>query len=501
MRHSIKFKFFAAICAIAVAFVGILTILNLTLYDDYYLWQRERSLRDTYEDLSRAAEQDADALLDQVIASEDTEGVRLTIVGSDGTVSYDSILREQMTGMSSPEESLFYGLSIAESAIQSADAERMDKQGLDFVNIYDKRRSEEFLCLVGKMQGGYLVARIPFTYVEQNSAFNMFFLIISGGLTLLICIGLSFFVARHFTRPLIAIGNVANAMADLDFSKKYDGPVRDEIGRLGQSINRLSEHLEETIAELRRSNWQLGQEIREKEKVDALRQEFIINVSHELKTPIALIQGYAEGLKEGIAESPEDRDYYCETISDEAVHMNNLVMQLLNLSKLELGRETPNLSQVNLDELIGAAVEKTAVLAAARGLRITCEPGGLQVCSDYSMLSQVVDNYLTNAIRYTPEGGAVRITTALDQAGATITVFNEGEGVADDELPRLWDKFYRTDKARSRALGGSGVGLSIVKAMAEVLGGACGARNVEGGIAFWFTVPDAALPAGQDDCK
>ncbi len=493
--HSIKFKFFAAICAIAVAFVGILSFLNVTLYDNYYLWQRERSLQDTYEGILQANQQGNDALITQLMLSEDIEGVRLTLVQNDGAVLYDSVLREQLTGSVSSEDGLFDGLSVAESAINGANNENMQEKGLDFVNVYDKKRNEEFLCLVGQMDGGYLVARIPFTYVEQNSAFNLLFLAVSGGLTLLICIGLAFFVARHFTRPLIAIGNVANAMADLDFSKKYDGPVHDEIGQLGQSINRLSEHLEETIAELRRSNWKLGQEIQEKEKIDALRQEFIINVSHELKTPIALIQGYAEGLKEGVAETPEDRDFYCATISDEAVRMNNLVMQLLNLSKLELGRETPNWGDVDLDELIGSAVEKAVVLSDANKLDVSYTPSGLHVYSDDTMLEQVVNNYLTNAIRYTPEGGAVRLYTTQDPAtgSVTITVFNQGEGVTEDELPRLWDKFYRTDKARSRALGGSGVGLSIVKALAEVLGGTCGARNVEGGIEFWFTVPGAAV--------
>lgn len=496
MRHSIKFKFFAAICAIAVAFVGILSLLNLTLYDDYYLFQRERALQDIYEDVRRADQEGSSALLSQVIRSEDSEGVRMTIVKSDGTVSYDSILREQLSGLDSSQESLLYSLSIVESAMQAMDAGRMEKDGVDFVNIYDKKRSEEFLCLVGLMDDGYLIVRIPFTYMEQNSAFNMLFLGISGGITLLICMGLAFLVARHFTRPLIAIGSVANAMADLDFSKKYEGPVKDEIGRLGQSINRLSEHLEETIAELRRSNRQLGLEIQEKEKVDALRQEFIVNVSHELKTPIALIQGYAEGLKEGVAETPEDRDFYCTTIADEAVRMNNLVMQLLNLSKLELGRETPELTDVDLDELLGAAVEKTAVLSDARQLSVSYAPCGLSVRSDGAMLEQVVGNYLTNAIRYTPAGGAVRLSAApVPGGGAVITVFNEGEGVSEDELPRLWDKFYRTDKARSRELGGSGVGLSIVKALAGALGGACGARNVPGGIEFWFAVPGA--PAGE----
>lgn len=493
MRHSIKLKFFAAICAIAVAFVGILAALNLTLYDNYYLWQRERALSDIYQTVCSAYEESGDTLVAAIMNAEDTEGVRLSIVGRDGTVSYDSVVREQFSGVTSASESLFYGLSITDNALRAADLEQVETQGWTFVNVSDTRRSEEFLCLVGVLEegGDYLVARIPFTYMEQNLLFNMVFLLISGGFTLIVCMFLAFFISRHFTRPLISIGDVANAMADLDFSKKYEGRARDEVGQLGQSINRLSEHLERAVAELRQSNEQLACEIREKEKVDEMRREFIINVSHELKTPIALIQGYAEGLREGIAETPEDRDYYCTTITEEAARMNKLVMQLLSLSKLELGREQPNPTDIELDELLKDAVSKTALLADSRGLAVERLESGLHVRSDYGMLEQVVGNFMTNAIRYTPEGGRIRLSAAQEETGVTLTVFNEGEGVSEDELPLLWEKFYRTDKARSRESGGTGVGLSIVKATAELLGGRCGAKNVPGGMEFWFFVPDS----------
>ena len=494
MRHSIKFKFFAASCAIAVAFVGILSALNLTLYSNYYLWQRERSLHEIYGNLCTAAQAGGDTLMSMILHSEETEGVRLSIVSPDGKVSYDSVVREQLSGTSGASEGIFYGLSIVENALRSVDRKQVDRQGLAFVNVEASGRQEEFLCLVGLLEegGDYVVARVPFTYMEQNLSFNMLFLMIAGGATLVVCIFLAFLISRHFTRPLIAMNDVANAMADLDFSKKYEGRASDEIGQLGQSINRLSEHLEQAIAELRESNDQLALEIREKEKVDAMRREFIINVSHELKTPIALIQGYAEGLREGIAESPEDRDYYCTTIADEATRMNRMVMQLLSLSKLELGREQPALTDVELDELLAGAVAKVAVLADARDLHIARADCGLTVRSDYGLLEQVAGNYLTNAIRYTPEGGQIRLRAAQEaDGGATIFVENDGEGVSEEELPRLWDKFYRTDKARSRESGGTGVGLSIVKATAEVLGGACGAENIPGGIRFWFRIPAA----------
>ena len=168
--------------------------------------------------------------------------------------------------------------------------------------------------------------------------------------------------------------------------------------------------------------------------------------------------------------------------------MNKMVMQLLSLSKLELGREQPTLTDLELDELLADAVSKTALLADAKELTVQRMPSGLTIRSDFGLLEQVVGNYLTNAIRYTPAGGHIRLSAERGADGVTIRVMNEGEGVSEAELPLIWEKFYRTDKARSRESGGTGVGLSIVKATAELLGGACGACNVPGGMEFWFLV-------------
>lgn len=494
---SIKIKFFAAICAIAIAFVGILSVISLSFYDNYYLWQREKSLTDVYIELCKANKQGDEQFINEIIYNEDTEGVRVSVISKSGTVIYDSTMNEQLTGIQKTGETLFYGLKIAQNAVNTADKQKIEATGMDFVNVYDKARAEEFLCLVGVLgnTGNYIIARIPFTYLEQNSSFNLLFLGVSGGLTLIICIILAFIIARHFTNPLIEIADVANAMAEMDFSKKYEGNLNDEIGRLGLSINRLSEHLEQTIAQLKSTNVRLEHEIKQKEKIDNMRQEFIVNVSHELKTPIALIQGYAEGLQEGIAESEEDRDYYCTTIVDEARRMNKMVMQLLSLSKLELGGENINVSEIDIDELINTSTSKARVLADAKNQDIQTISSGLVIYSDYGMIEQVVNNYLSNAIRYTPEGGKIIVSAYRQLDGVQISVFNEGEGLPESEIPKLWEKFYRTDKARSRELGGTGVGLSIVKATAEVLGGKCDARNVNNGIEFTFFLPDNKIKA------
>ena len=245
---------------------------------------------------------------------------------------------------------------------------------------------------------------------------------------------------------------------------------------------------------------QLAQEIEEKERIDNMRQEFIVNVSHELKTPIALIQGYAEGLTAGVADDPEDRKFYCDTIADEADHMNKLVMQLLSLSRLELGAEQTFDEDIDLHALCAEAVRKTAVLCENRGLTVEYENAHITVRTDGDLLDQVLMNYLSNAIRYTPEGKHIEISAAKTGNSVRLSVFNEGDGLPEEELPKIWEKFYRTDRARTREAGGTGIGLSLVRAIADTLHGACGAENVEGGICFWFELPDL-LPAEDSKIK
>ena len=190
----------------------------------------------------------------------------------------------------------------------------------------------------------------------------MVFLLIAGGCALLICLGCGYVISRQFTRPCIQMAGLADRMSELDFSMQYTGKGDgDEIDQLGQSLNRLSAYLEQSIGELKESNDQLAQEIEEKERIDNMRQEFIVNVSHELKTPIALIQGYAEGLTAGVADDPEDRKFYCDTIADEADHLHKLVMPLLSLSRLEPGAEHTFDAAIYPPALHADVVPKTAV--------------------------------------------------------------------------------------------------------------------------------------------
>ncbi|MFR4978563.1 MAG: sensor histidine kinase [Butyricicoccus sp.] len=492
--RSVRLKFFAAIAAVALVFITVISCLNLFFYEHYYMAQRQNSLRDIYSRVCQSYyTNNNEALQETLFRIENSDSVRISILDAAGAMIYDSDAARN--GGSSPNFFTSWKTAqLVHSALMSADRRKFEMGHVDFVVVQMNDLRENFLCLVGRLGDGYLVERIPFAFMEQNSMFNSTFLLIAGAVTLVICLILGAILASHFTKPLIEMGSIAKSMAHLDFSQKYEGDEVDEIGQLGQSLNLLSDHLRDAIDDLRTSNEQLAHEIEEKERIDAMRREFIVNVSHELKTPIALIQGYAEGLTAGVAESPEDREFYCNTIAEEAGRMNTMVTQLLSLSKLELGREILSCEPISLGDCLREAVEKTAVLRAGHHLQVSCS-GDAVIESDGRLLEQIIMNYMTNAIRYTPDGGSIALCVKQTEPDmVTISVFNEGEGVPEEELPLLWEKFYRTDKARSRASGGTGVGLSIVRASAALLGGHCEAKNVTGGIVFSVTLP-VGVPA------
>lgn len=503
-RSSIRVKLFIAISIVALVFIGVLLLLNVFFYHDYYMLTLRHELRGTYQNVWRSYEgnPDDDAILLDTL--ENRSATRLSIVKADGTVLYySSFDSEPSPGGTMPpqmpfpgfgiDDHYFHRLTVLATIINSTDWAQLKNYQFLTVSV----REEQYLCLVGKLQqktGDYLIAYTPYAYIKNNTSFNMVFLLIAGSCSLLICLFCAYFVSKQFSQSLIAMAQVADKMSELDFSTKYNGNERDEIGQLGSSLNRLSAYLEQAIGELQCSNEQLEQEIQEKERIDNMRREFIVNVSHELKTPIALIQGYAEGLTAGVAEDPEDRKFYCDTIAEEARHMNQLVMQLLNLSRLELGAEQTYYEEVDLYALCKESVSKTAVLCESRGLTVQYDDTHQSMYTDSGLLEQVLMNYLSNAIRYTIERGTIIITAQETDTGTRLSVFNEGDGLPEEELPKIWEKFYRTDRARSRELGGTGIGLSLVRAIADTLHGMCGVENVPGGIVFWFEVPK-----GQDN--
>ena len=275
-------------------------------------------------------------------------------------------------------------------------------------------------------------------------------------------------------------------MTDLDFSTRYTGGKTDEVGILGQNMNILSDKLQVTIEELKVANEKLQEDLREKEKIDEMRREFLSNVSHELKTPIALIQGYAEGLKD-LQDSPEEMEYYIDVITDESDKMNHLVKKLTTLTQLEFGKMEMEIRPFDICEMVEGIVKANGRELEEKNASVqVITAGKTMVLGDEYEIEEVISNYLTNAMNHLKAPNEILFTVEKKEHVARVTVHNTGEPIPEDELEKVWIKFYKVDKARTRAYGGSGIGLSIVKAIMEAHKGGYGVYNTESGVSFWF---------------
>ena len=307
--------------------------------------------------------------------------------------------------------------------------------------------------------------------------------------TLIICIGLVWYFSRRITKPIQELAELSDRMANLDFEAKYTSGGNNEIGELGDNFNRMSQKLEKAISELKQANNSLQQDIEQKEKMEQMRTEFMGNVSHELKTPIALIQGYAEGLKEGVNDDPESRDFYCDVIMDEAGKMNRMVKNLMTLNQLEFGNDKVEFERFNLTELIGGVLQSMDILSQQKDVQLIFrEKNPVYVWGDEFKIEQVVRNYVSNAYNHVNEEKIIEVKILQEDGLAKVTVFNTGKPIPEEDVPRIWDKFYKVDKAHTREYGGNGIGLSIVKAIMESMHQQYGVKNYDNGVEFWFTL-------------
>ena len=280
---------------------------------------------------------------------------------------------------------------------------------------------------------------------------------------------------------------MANRMSHLDFDAKVHVDTGDELEVLGNSMNQMSEKLESTIADLKAANLELQKDIEKKEQIDEMRKEFLSHVSHELKTPIALIQGYAEGLKENINDDEESRDFYCEVIADEAQKMNTMVRKLLTLNQIEFGNQQLNMQRFDICQMIWNKLASTQILFAKKNnTAVFEEKGPVYVWADEFMIEEVFSNYLSNALNHVFQDGVIRVWFERREKELRIHVYNDGNPIPEKDLEKLWIKFYKVDKARTREYGGSGIGLSIVAATMNAHGKQFGVSNVDGGVDFYF---------------
>ena len=358
----------------------------------------------------------------------------------------------------------------------------------------DNVRNVDYIEMVGVLDSGSLVLlRTPLESIRVSAGIANRFLLYIGLGGIIISALVIYFFTRRISKPILSLADISEKVSEMDFEARYTGKDKTEIAVLGNSINKMSDNLKKAFGELKTANAELKKDNELKTEIDNMRKEFISNVSHELKTPIALIQGYAEGLKEGISDESE-RDYYCDVIMDESMKMNDMVKKLLNLNQLEWGEDVLTKEDFDVCELIKNVTASFDIIASQNEVEVNV--WGLKkarVFADEFKVEEVFRNYFSNALNHVKSDTKKRIDVAVEKVENEIkvSVFNTGDRIPEESLPHLFEKFYKVDKARTREYGGSGVGLSIVKAIMEAHHKEYGVFNTNEGVCFWFVLDGA----------
>lgn len=548
-KHSIRFKITVLFAGIICILIVMLLLFNITFSEKFYMQDKREAMLNAYESIDDACNQysagsisDTDLRnnLEQVSTSK---GMSIIIVNSDWTTFYvsthgDEMMLERLK-KSIFNNDIFQGMPDKSGSMQEQPDENRNGDGrpddlpdnagdnsdngdrnagkktlpekiIDMSGngasetrdilyqsdkytvqkVYDSRLLDDYIELWGTLDNGnFILIRTPIQGIKDNVHISNTFITYIGIGTLIIGIIAAFVLSSYISRPIKQLSNIAERMSELDFDIKYDGKDKGEIGLLGKSMNNMSQKLEENISQLKTANLELQRDIDKKEKLEKMRTDFLSNVSHELKTPIALIQGYAEGLKEGITDDPESMDFYCSVIMDEAAKMNNMVKRLLTLNQIEFGEDELVMERFDINELVKSVVNANELRATQKNLSITYDilDTPLYVWADEYKVEEVVTNYLSNAINHCCNENIIKIKVGhIDKDNVRVSVFNTGNNIPEADIEHIWEKFYKVDKARTREYGGNGIGLSIVKAIVESMGKTCGVNNLSDGVEFWF---------------
>lgn len=537
--HSIKFKITLLLVVTVTCLVAMLIGFNSIFSEKVYMNRKQKSMINSYENVNEIMQKYTDLQIDKDTMCADMEnistakGISVLVVDSSWCTIYvstqgDDSMMERLR-MSIFNGDIFKNNGSQDKAPEPKDQEDdsdnpadkddkkehrkrlediIDMSGTSLVEnrtiissndnytlqkVYDERLGDYYLEIWGTLDNGYsIILRTPIQGIKDNVNISTTLIKYVGGAILAVGIIAAFVVSTYITRPIKQLSNIAEKMSEMDFNARYEGSDKGEIGLLGKSMNNMSEKLEQNIAELKKANLELKKDIDKKEKLEIMRTDFLSNVSHELKTPIALIQGYAEGLKEGITDDPESMEFYCDVIMDEANKMNTMVKRLLTLNQIEFGNDESEMERFDINELIASVADANAIRAGQKNMSIVFDNRNEHnfVWADEYKTEEVLTNYISNALNHCDGKRAIEVRTEKSENGGTITVtvYNSGKNIADEDLERIWEKFYKTDKARTREYGGNGIGLSIVKAIMDSMGQEYGVRNVSDGVEFWFNL-------------
>lgn len=482
MKHSIKRQFAIIFIALMAGTIVLCWIINNLFLESFYTTRKIEAIEAVYNNINDAmnsGDLTSDIFEVELRKTCDMYNIEVLVIDSGANVVI-SVSRGRNI-LNSLQRNIF-DRNRTYRLLQEAD-------NYYLASNMDKMTNTEYLEMWGNLSNGNLfLIMSPLESIRESVEIANKFLAYVGLIATLVSALIILWVTDRITKPIMQLKDISEQMKNLNFENKYVSRGQNEIDLLGEHINQLSASLEHTISELKTANNELQKDLEKKEQIDEMRKEFLSNVSHELKTPLALIQGYAEGLKEGInQDDAESRDFYCDVIMDEANKMSIMVKKLLDLNQLEFGNDIVALERFDIVELLRNFLQSAEILVQQSDVTLRMEEyPPIYVWADEYKTEEVIRNYFSNAMNHVGGDRIIEIKCTRMGPKVRISIFNTGEPIPEDSLPHIWEKFYKVDKARTREYGGNGVGLSIVKAIMESMNQQYGAVNYTNGVEFWM---------------
>ena len=486
---SVRIKLFFTICIVITMIILLLVIVNNVVLEKFYLYNKTKTMKQIYKQINTSYN-------NELPYEKIEENLRVLSINNnlDILIKTDEnilmLATDNYKTDYTDEIEFFSNIKQKGEILRKLYQEKM----IDINLVKENDTKINYIIVSAYLDNGYkLYMRTPTADLQESARISNNVLIVIGSAVIIISGIIASFISRKFAAPILELNSIAQRMSNLDFSQKYQvNDTDDEMNNLGKSINIMSEKLENTIKQLTVNNSELEKDIERKSKIDEMRKQFISDVSHELKTPIALIQGYAEGLVENVNVDDESREFYANVILDEVNKMDRLVKQLLELMKLEYGKRDFNNESFDIVALINEVIKKCNVMVVENNIKIyfNCK-NVIMAYADIFYVEQILMNYITNAIRYSKEVNGERkieINIYLDteKNKIRVSIFNSGDNIEEKELQRIWGRFYKVDSSRNREKGGTGIGLAFVKAIMNNYQNEYGAVNKENGVEFFF---------------
>ena len=471
-KLGIRFRVFLEVGAIFVVSLIALIVVNSQLLDDVYLWNEELSLKQMAQEAQEHIG-DYQSLLREF---EVKNGVSIDLYDNNDNYVYE-------------------GSGRFVSGNKLIVVSRAENEDGSYFNILQEENSSTQYILYGKdfSNGYHIEITSQKDVIQENASIATRVTTLIAVVAMLLALIYISGYAKRFTKPIIKITETANKMSNLDFSQKCEINSKDEIGILADSINKLSASLDTALTELKTTNEQLVSDIEKERKLEKMRQDFVSSASHELKTPIAIIRGYAEGLKINVDEEDTAMQEYCDIIMNEADKMNSLVLSLLEASLYSSGMKTLNKEDFELNEFIKEYMKAAKPIFEEKEInaKFIDPENKLMVFADKSQIERVLSNYISNACSHTKNEKEIIVSVEDSGEKYKVSVYNSGSFIDDKDKDNIFNSFYRADKAHSRKEGRFGLGLSIVKSIMDMHKCECGFTNKENGVEFWFQVEKA----------